>query len=112
MNKKEKSFEDIIRYLIKEEMSVLLVYIKDLFSKKTGCTDKVMNLEEFCVYVGCSRSHAYKLTSKSLVPFSRKNGRVWFQQSKVDMWLMDNPSKSRTEIEANVDSYLSSKRPK
>lgn len=104
------TFDDIIRNIIKQENNALKESITELLSNKLGIKNKVMNLNEFCTYVGCSRSHAYKLTSNNQVPVSRKNGKLWFKQSAIDDWLMDNPIKTKAQIEDSVTDYLSKRK--
>ncbi len=104
------SFDDALRSIIRQENNALKQSIEEMISDNAGVKNQVMNFKEFCNYVGCSRSHAYKLTSNRLVPFSRKNGKLWFLRSEIDEWLMSNPVKTKTQIDNEAGEYLISKR--
>lgn len=59
----------------------------------------VLNFEEFCLYTGISSSFAYKLTSGRAVPYSQPNGKkIYFEREKVDLWLLQNPIKTTSQI--------------
>jgi len=67
---------------------------------------KVLTFEEVCDYTGISRSYLYKLTSQKIIPFSKPNGKViFFNKEKLDSWLLQNQSKSKTEIQQDALSY-------
>jgi len=91
METQKTSFDDVIRRIIREEFQVVLSSIKQIFNAPSVDYDEVIDLKKFCKYVGCSKSHAYKLTSKRALKFSRRNGKIWFKRSEVDEWLMSNP---------------------
>jgi len=67
---------------------------------------KVLSFDEASDYTGISRSYLYKLTSSGCIPFSKPNGKIiFFSKEKLDNWLLQNKSKSTTEIEKEALSY-------
>jgi excisionase family DNA binding protein len=63
----------------------------------------VLNFEEFCKYLGISKSFGYKLTSSRALPFSCPNGKtIYFDRLDVDKYLLQNPVKSKKQLEKEV----------
>jgi len=67
---------------------------------------KVLTFEEACEYTGIKASYMYKLTSSQSIPHSKPNGKViFFDKEKLDNWLLQNETKSKTDIENKALSY-------
>jgi excisionase family DNA binding protein len=63
----------------------------------------VLNFEEFCKYVGISKSHGYKLTSERRVPHFCPNGKtLYFNRHEVDSWLLRNKVATSLEIQSQA----------
>ena len=59
---------------------------------------KVLNFEEFCLYVGISSSFAYRLIIRHAIPHSQPNGKeIYFDRELVDLWILRNPIKPFTQ---------------
>ncbi len=59
----------------------------------------VFTFEEFCTYVGISKSWGYKLTSQRVVPHYSPNGKtLYFEKAQIDNWLLQNPVKSLSQL--------------
>ncbi|MFH4968297.1 helix-turn-helix domain-containing protein [Gaetbulibacter sp. M240] len=68
---------------------------------------KVLTFDEACDYTGISRSYLYKLTSTGQIPFSKPNGKIiFFDKEKLDDWLLQNKSKSTSEIQSKSLDYV------
>ena len=77
----------------------------DRIEKLILSNKKVLNFDEACEYTGISKSYMYKLTSLAKIPFSKPNGKmVFFEKDKLDEWLLQNKSKSKSEIEAEASN--------
>lgn len=73
-----------------------------LFAQKS-----VLSFSDLLIYTGMSASMVYKLTSRRLIPFSKPTGgRLYFEKSKIDKWLLQNPQLSDREVEEEVDQQL------
>lgn len=71
---------------------------------KTG--KNVLTIEEAVEYTGISRSYLYKLTASGEIPFSKPRGKmIYFSKEKLDNWLLNNPSKSKAQIEQEALEY-------
>lgn len=54
----------------------------------------LLNLKEFCTYVGIKETTARKILSSRDCPFSMKVGSKWFVSKKhVDKWIDENCKK-------------------
>ena len=58
-----------------------------------------MNLAEAATYLSVSKAHLYKLTSQSLIPHYKPNGKkIVFSKSDLDAYLFRNRSRTREEL--------------
>lgn len=72
---------------------------------------EILNVEELSEYTGFTRSYIYKLVHKSLIPYSKPNGKVlFFERKKIDLWLLQNGSKSSFEIEQQAIEHIRGKK--
>ncbi|MFD2519884.1 DNA-binding protein [Emticicia soli] len=70
----------------------------------------VLNFEDFCRYVGISKSYGYKLTSLRAVPHFCPHGKtLFFEKAEVDKWLLQNPIRTHTQLQKEVSSNNSRK---
>ncbi len=71
--------------------------------RATLAQKKVLNFEEFCIYLGISESHGYKMTSARKVEYSQPNGKmIYFDREVVDKYLLSNTVKTKTQLEKEV----------
>jgi excisionase family DNA binding protein len=71
---------------------------------------KTLNISEFCLYTGFSKSFAYKLTSKRKIPFSCPNGKlIFFEREAVDEFLLSNPISLSEDVEQDAINYIALK---
>jgi len=69
-----------------------------------------MSLDEACKYLGLSKSYIYKLTCLRQIPFYKpQNGKLFFEKSDLNRWILRNKSKSESEIEAEANDYIAKK---
>lgn len=68
---------------------------------------QVLTLEEACDLLNYKKSYVYKLTSSSIIPYSKPNGKkLFFDREKLLTWMLSNPKKSRNEREKDAATYL------
>lgn len=85
-----------IEYLARIEKSLL--GIKD-----------ILNLEEASIYCNISKAYMYRLTSTNQIPFSKSRKFIFFERKRLDQWLIENPQKTKKEIEQEAMSYIAKK---
>lgn len=72
---------------------------------------EILNVEELSDYTGFTKSYIYKLVHTSQIPYSKPGGKVlFFERKKIDLWLLQNSSKSNSEITAEASEYVRSKK--
>ena len=80
---------------MKADSDILLesILVKlDMISLKMDVLKPVMNIDEFCNYLGTSKRAAYRMTSENLVPHYKPNGKnIFFKRSEIDEWITRHP---------------------
>ncbi|KFE98241.1 excisionase [Chryseobacterium formosense] len=72
---------------------------------------EILNVEELSDYTGFTKSYIYKLVHTSQIPSSKPGGKVlFFERKKIDLWLLQNSSKSNSEITEEASLYVRSKK--
>ena len=70
-------------------------------------TKKVLTFEEGCQLLGYKKSYVYKMTSASILPFSKPNGkRIFFDREKLEAWMLGNASTSANEKQIEAATYV------
>jgi excisionase family DNA binding protein len=68
---------------------------------------QVLTLDEFCVYAGISKSHAYHLTSSRKIKYYRPFGKmIYFDIADVIDFLRQNQVNSEAEVNKNLSNYF------
>ena len=77
-------------------------------------TKKVLSFEEASKFLNLSKSYLYQLTSKTLIPHYKPQGKMlYFEREELEKWLMKNPVKSRQELKDEAsDKFLYSNKKK
>lgn len=76
-------------------------------------TKQILNVEDLINYTGYKRSYIYKLVHNNILPFSKPNGKIlFFEKSEIDAWLLQNKSKSISQIEDQASNYVNNSRKK
>lgn len=57
---------------------------------KTPTSQKVLNAAEAGEYLGYAKSYIYRLTCTGKIPFSKPNGKLYFDKEKLDSWMLSN----------------------
>ncbi len=78
----------------------------DRIERLLTANKEVLTFEETSEYTGISRSYLYKLTAAREIPHSKPNGKMlFFEKAKLNIWLLQNGRKSRSEIETEALNY-------
>lgn len=71
---------------------------------------EILTLDEVAQYTGLTKSYLYKLTSGSMIPHSKPNGKnCFFRRSDVEEWLMNNPVATNTDLNSQALTYCMKK---
>jgi len=66
----------------------------------------VLNLDEVCKLTGLSKSHIYKLTCYSKVPFYKQAKHLYFDRAEIESWLKTNHFKGSDELDNEAATYV------
>lgn len=74
-------------------------------------TKPILTVDDLIDYSGYSRSYIYKLVHRKEIPFYKPGGKnLFFKREEINEWLLQNKSKSESEIEAEAINYALNKR--
>jgi len=72
---------------------------------------KVLTMDEAVQYTGFKKGYMYTLTKTGVIPHSKPNGKfIFFDREKLDQWLLQNPVKTKSEIESEAATHVTIKR--
>jgi len=60
-------------------------------------------------YTGIPKNSIYQMTSKNRLPHIKRGRRLFFDKTKIDQWLEDGSVKTKAEIEADAETFLTNK---
>jgi excisionase family DNA binding protein len=74
---------------------------------------EIFNVEDLINYTGYKRSYIYKLVHTNAISYSKPNGKtLFFEKSEIDTWLLQNKSRSISQIEQQANDYVNKSRKK
>ncbi len=96
----------IISKLDKLEEEVL--EIKQTRSEISG--NNIMDIDEVSKYLYRSKYSIYKLAEKAQIPYTKKNGKLYFDKADINNWLKSGKRQTKSEIEDNALNKLLNRR--
>lgn len=89
------SIENILRNIIREEVSIVLSQSLNEISNRKSPIQKVriampemMTVEAFAKYIGCSKPTVYGLIHRNTLPYYKPTKRAYFTLSEVNGFLI------------------------
>ncbi len=74
---------------------------------------EVLTLQQAATYLNISQAYLYKLTSSSMIPFYKPQGKLcYFNRLELNDWLMQNKCLSKDEISKKANDYILNNRRK
>jgi excisionase family DNA binding protein len=74
--------------------------------------DKLLTVREAAIFTRLSVPTIYFLVSKSSLPVCKKGKRLYFSQAELLEWVKSGRKKTVSEIAAETDSYIRTKKKK
>lgn len=76
-----------------------------------GTSKQIFTVEDVVNYTGFSKSYVYKLVHNNILPYSKPNNQtLFFVKTEIDEWMLQNKSKSISQIEQEAHNYVNNKR--
>lgn len=69
-----------------------------------------INLNDVVPITGLTKPTLYSYVQRNEIPYHKKGNRLFFFKSEIIDWIKTGKQKTVKEIEAETDSYLSSKK--
>lgn len=73
-------------------------------------SDKLLNIRQASEILHLSVPTIYGLVQRAEVPVCKRGKRLYFSKQELTSWIMAGRKKTNSEIEAEADSYLASRK--
>ena len=93
---------DELRQLIREEFT-------QANPGQIDIPDMPLSFEDGCAFIGISKSHGYKLTSKKLIPHFKRGKRIYFNRKELEAWLLEKRVPTIQQMEEEVIKRIRNK---
>ncbi|NPD47614.1 AlpA family transcriptional regulator [Lentimicrobium sp. S6] len=107
-------FLNSLKPFIKGWMKEVISEDRPKVSANDSQQDRWFNLDGIVEYDPVNRTKPtwYSMVSRGQVPFHKTSGRLMFLKSEIDSWLKSGKHKTKSEIKAEVHTYLVNKKRK
>lgn len=88
------------------ESNAIIQKLTQLEKLIIGTNKQIFTVDDVVNYTGFSKSYVYKLVHNNILPYSKPNNRtLFFTKTEIDEWLLQNKSKSISQIEREAINY-------
>lgn len=78
--------------------------------RKMFLNKNILSFDEASEFLNLSKSYLYKLTSANLISHYKPQGKMlYFEKTELEAWLRQNPVKTQSQIEQDVQKYVLNK---
>lgn len=70
-------------------------------------SDNPKTIDEIVILTGYTKSTIYGYCQKNMIPYHKKNGRLFFFKSEIIEWIKLGKQKTLNELEVDADNCLS-----
>ena len=99
----EAEIEQLIR---KVSAATLEAFIEQGQPTGSARVEQVMNIEQCAEFVGLKIPTLYRKTSANEIPHFKNCGRVFFQRSEVEAWLLSRKVPTKNDYQFLADEHL------
>jgi excisionase family DNA binding protein len=93
------------------ESNAIIQKLTQLEKLIIGTNKQIFTVDDVVNYTGFSKSYVYKLVHQQIIPYSKPNNRtLFFLKSEIDEWMLQNKSKSISQIEQEATTYVNSRK--
>lgn len=93
------------------ESNAIIQKLNRLENLIIGTSKQIFTVDDVVNYTGFSKSYVYKLVHHNILPYSKPNNRtLFFVKSELDEWMLQNKSKSISQIEKEATNYVNSRK--
>jgi len=92
------------------ETQKILERLQKIEELLTKTTKPILTVDDLINYSGYSRSYIYKLVHRNAIPFYKPGGKnLFFKREEINEWLLQNKSKSESELEEEAYNHINKK---
>lgn len=99
---------------LSEDTAFIKRHLLETKRESSSTENQWFNVIEPCAYLPNKPAKAtiYFDVSKNLIPYHKSTKKLRFLKSKVDAWLKEGKKKTASDIQAEADEFLSSRKRK
>ncbi len=110
MNQKFSSLLDGLIKVLAEQITENIKNELQIHPQKVTQEDEFLNIDELSQLIGLTKPTIYGHVHRNTVPFIKKGKMLRFSKIDILNWLQDGKSKSKADIDNQVNEYLAKKR--
>ena len=110
MNQKFSSLLDGLIKVLAEQITENIKNELQIQPHKVTQEDEFLNIEELSNLIGLTKPTLYGHVHRNTIPFIKKGKMLRFSKNDILNWLQDGKSKSKADIDNQVNEYLAKKR--
>lgn len=110
MNQKFSSLLDGLIKVLTEQITANIKNELQIQPQKVTQEDEFFNIDELSKLIGLTKSTIYGHVHRNTIPFIKKGRMLRFSKNDILNWLQDGKSKSKADIDNQVNEYLAKKR--
>jgi excisionase family DNA binding protein len=88
----------------------LILDLKHLPQKEDNNPDQLLTIKQAAQLLCLSVPTIYGLVHRAEIPVSKRGKRLYFSKAELTQWIKDGRKKTTTEIAAEAEQYLKSKK--
>ena len=106
MNQKFSSLLDGLIKVLAEQITENIKNELQIQPQKVTQEDEFLNIDELSNLIGLTKPTIYGHVHRNTVPFIKKGKMLRFSKIDILNWLQDGKSKSKADIDNQVNEYL------
>lgn len=110
MNQKFSSLLDGLIKVLAEQITANIKNELQIQPQKVTQEDEFFNIDELSKLIGLTKPTIYGHVHRNTIPFIKKGRMLRFSKNDILNWLQDGKSKSKADIDNQVNEYLAKKR--
>lgn len=65
----------------------------------------ILCIDELVLLTGISKGRLYHLVNDNIIPYSKPQGKLYFDKSEIEKWMMSSPVRTNREISSEAATY-------
>jgi len=99
----------VVSLLAKDVSELKMLLLQKIENPCTEVKEQILNTIEAAEFLNLSKATIYSKVSRKEIPFSKRNGRLYFSSTELREYIKGGKESSYDEIEQQADLYLSQK---